>query len=93
MNQNRAFEFLNEAYSLLSYPGNSDKARLLVRLAAGEVQELLDRLAELEATRPASPTSPAGRGVLIVDAQRATPALLAEQARGHRRALPANPAL
>lgn len=93
MNQNRAFEFLNEAYSLLSYPGNGDKARLLVRLAAGEVQELLDRLAELEATRPASPTPPDGRGVLIVDAQRATPALLAEQARGQRRALPANPAL
>jgi len=79
---NRAIEFLSEAYSLLGYFGNGDKARLLVRLAMGEVEELQDRLAALEGARPTSPTSPtspAGRGVLIVEAQPMTPALLAGQ--------------
>jgi len=84
---NRALEFLNEAYGLLAYWGNHEKARLLVRLALGEVEELQDRLAAFEGARPASltsPTSPAGRGVLIVDAQRATlaaatPAALVER--------------
>ncbi len=84
---NRAIEFLNEAYGLLGYFGNGDKARLLVRLAMGEVEELQDRLAALEGARPTSPTSPAGRGVLIVDAQPMTPALLSGQ---RRAALPGN---
>ncbi len=81
---NRAFEFLQKAYSLLAYWGNHEKARLLVRLALGEVEELQDRLAAFEGARLTSPTSPAGRGVLVVDAQRATlaavtPAALVER--------------
>ena len=37
---NRAIEFLDEAYSLLGYFGNDDRARLLVRLAVDEVRIL-----------------------------------------------------
>lgn len=81
---NRALEFLNEAYSLLGYPGagNTEKARLLVRLAIAEVEELADH------------AHGDGRGVLIVDAM--TPALLAESPRlttaleWRRAALPGN---
>lgn len=80
---NRAMEFLNEAYSLLGYFGNDDRARLLVRLAAGEVQELLDSIATLTTARQAQPD---GRGVLIVEA-RAIPALLQERPRADLRAL------
>ena len=67
---NRAIEFLNEAYSLLGYFGNDDRARLLVRLAVGEVQELLDLLERQ-----------LGCGVLIADAQPMTPARLTETPR------------
>ena len=79
MNQNRALEFLNEAYSLLGYPnaGNAEKARLLVRLAIGEVEELADHAAQ----------HGDGRGVLIVEAQRMTPARLTARPRA---ALPGN---
>lgn len=82
---NRALEFLNEAYGLLGYPdsGNAGKARLLVRLAIGEVEELANH-----AARPATATALPqphgdgdGRGVLIVDAQRMTPAFLAARPR------------
>lgn len=83
---NRAIEFLDEAYSLLGYFGNDDRARLLVRLAAGEVVELLDRLAELEAARLTSPTSPDRHGVLVMNAQPLTPARIVEG----RAALPGN---
>lgn len=82
---NRALEFLNEAYGLLGYFGNDDRARLLVRLAVGEVEELLDRLATLEG-RHATPNGD-GRGVLIVEAQPMTPALLAAR---QSAALPGN---
>lgn len=78
---NRAYEFLSEAYNLLAYWGNHEKARLLVRLALGEVEELQDRLAAFEGARLTSPTSPTsqdGRGVLVVDAQPMTPARLTE---------------
>lgn len=83
---NRALEFLNEAYSLLGYPnaGNTEKARLLVRLAIGEVEELADH------------GDGDGRGVLIVEAQRMTPARLTESPRlataleWRRAALPGN---
>ena len=49
---NRALEFLNEAYNLLGYPGNGDRARLLVRLAAGEVSELLEQARPVVAVLP-----------------------------------------
>ncbi len=92
---NRAIEFLNEAYGLLGYYGNDDQARLLVRLAVGEVQELLDRMALYEATNYAleqrqqtrSVTTPNDGGVLVVEAQPLTPARLAERPRA---ALPGN---
>lgn len=77
---NRAIELLNEAYGLLGYFGNNDRARLLVRLAIGEVAELLDRLAALEG-RATATANDDGRGVLIVDAQRMTPAFLTERRR------------
>lgn len=77
---NRAIELLNEAYGLLGYFGNDDRARLLVRLAIGEVAELLDRLAALEGRATATANGD-GRGVLIVDAQRMTPAFLAKRRR------------
>jgi len=48
MVQNRAVEFLGEAYGLMEYYSNYSTARTLVRLAIGEVQELLDRLARYE---------------------------------------------
>ena len=78
MNTNRALEFLNEAYGLLGYFGNDDRARLLIRLAMGEVEELLDRHADGDGD---------GRGVLIVEAQRMTPARLTARPRA---ALPGN---
>lgn len=71
---NRAIEFLNEAHGLLEY-GHIDQAQLLVRLAMTEVQELLAWIAALEAQRGD------GRGVLIVSAQRMTPAKLTESRR------------
>ena len=49
MIQNRAVEFLGEAYGLMEYYSNYQTARMMVRLAIGEVQELLDRLAQYEA--------------------------------------------
>lgn len=78
---NRALEFLNEAYGLLGYFGNDDRARLLIRLAMGEVEELLDRHADGDGD---------GRGVLIVEAQRMTPARLAARPRA---AFPGNSGL
>jgi hypothetical protein len=48
MVQNRAIEMLTEAYGLIPYYGNRDTVQMLVRLAIGEVQELLDRLARYE---------------------------------------------
>ena len=75
---NRAMEYLNEAYGLLGYPGNDDQARLLVRLAVGEVAELLDRLALYDATDyQLEQRQKARRGaVLVAEAQAMTPALL-----------------
>jgi hypothetical protein len=101
--ENRAFEFLSEAYSLLAYWGNHEKARLLVRLALGEVEELQDRLALCNATdyeltrriEARSVTTPGG--VLVGNAQPLTPARLTESPRlatalewGRRAALPGN---
>ena len=80
---NRALEYLNEAYGLLGYPGNDDQARLLVRMAVGEVVELLDRLAPYEATdnqlEQRQKVQPGG--VLVVEAQRMTPARLVQGTR------------
>lgn len=45
---NRAMEFLQQAWHLLVWWGNCEKARLLVELTMGEVQELYNRIAELE---------------------------------------------
>lgn len=45
MNNNRALEFLSEAYTLMQYPHNLNQARCLVRLAVEEVQELLGQVA------------------------------------------------
>jgi hypothetical protein len=74
--RNRTLEFLREAHSLLDYPiGNSDKAQLLVRLAIGEVEELLEQIPV--------PTE-YGSGVLVVDAQRMTPARLETNSRNVR---------
>ena len=75
MNNNRALEFLAEAYNLLGYFGNDGQARLLVRLAIGEVQELLEQLA----------ATGDGSGALVVDAQQMTPAKLTAR---HSAALP-----
>ncbi len=86
---NRAMEFLTEALKQ-HYAGW--KARQFVKLAVAEVYELLEentnlrqRLTALEGRAPATPDGD-GRGVLIVDAQRATraaatPAILTEQRR------------
>lgn len=52
MMQNRAVEFLTEAYGLMEYYGNQHTARALVRLAIEEVRELLEQLEQYEA--PAS---------------------------------------
>lgn len=90
---NRAIEFLNEAHSLLHYWQNIDEARLLVRLAIKEVQELLERLALSEATNyeltrcieARSATTPGA--VLVADVQLMTPARLTTQ---RRAALPGN---
>ena len=81
--QNRAMEYLNEAYGLLGYPGNDDQARLLVRLAVGEVAELLDRLALYDATDyQLEQRQKVRRGaVLVAEAQRMTPARLTESQR------------
>ena len=82
---NRALEFLNEASRLLVWWGNSEQGRMLVNLAIGEVRELLDRVAELEAQHATPTALPKpngdGRGVLVVEAQPMTPARLAARPR------------
>lgn len=93
MNQNRALEFLYAAE--ISFPILHDrwgwKAKHFVELAITEVQELVDRLAELEgqhATPTALPQPEGdGRGVLVVEAQPMTPAFLTANSRA---ALPDN---
>lgn len=85
--KNRALEFLNEAYGLLEWWGNSEKARLLVRLALGEVEELQDKLALCNATDYELAQRIAARGVttpgtvLVGNTQPMTPALLSESTR------------
>lgn len=82
---NRAMDYLNEAYRLLEFPdfeSGSGKGRLLVRLAIQEVQELLAYIAELEgqhATPTALPRPYSDGRVLIVDAQPMIPARLTER--------------
>jgi len=81
---NRTLEFLREAHSLLDYPiCNSDRAQLLVRLAIGEVEELLDRLALYE-TSDYALEQRSGGPVLVVDAQWMTPAQLVTRPRAAR---------
>ena len=53
MNNNRALEFLSEAYTLMQYPHNLNQARCLVRLAVEEVQELLRQIALYDMTNRA----------------------------------------
>jgi hypothetical protein len=83
-------EFLHAAKG--SFPLLHDrwgwKSKHYIDLAIDEVQELLDRLEELEAARPTSPTLPDGRGVLVMNAQPLAPALTAQ--RRARAALPGN---
>lgn len=76
MTANRALEFLTAALGSfpLFYDRRTWKAKHFVELALDEVQELLDRLAALEAAQT-MPTAD-GRGVLIVNAATATPARL-----------------
>jgi len=71
MSQNRALEFLYAALGAfpLLYDRRTWKAKHFVELALDEVQELVDRLEELEGRPTATPN---GSGVLIVDAQHAT---------------------
>jgi len=85
---NRAKEFLLEALGLMKY-GKYAQAQTVVYHALQEVYELeqLAAQAESEPTMaPPKPDSNAGP-VLVVEAQRMTPALLAESPRA---ALPGN---
>lgn len=67
---NRALEFLREAHGLLSYPDscNAAKARLLVRLALGEVEELLARRLEAQHIAPPTLPKPSDGRVIVVEA-------------------------
>jgi len=69
MSNNRALEFLSEAYTLMQYPHNLDQARCLVRLAVGEVQELLGQVALYDMT---------DRALAVRIEARVRPALLVE---------------
>lgn len=78
---NRALEFLREADRImanLSYT-NKDTAQTLIRLAMGEVGELLDRIAALETQHVSPPHSNDGPAVLIAEAM--TRARLTESSR------------
>lgn len=91
MVQNRAIEFLSEASRLLVWWGNAEQGRMLVNLAIGEVQELLEQLASVDAmnhqlTRCIESLSVItdqqandnGRGVLIEEMRPMIPARLVE---------------
>jgi len=81
---NRALEFLREADRImanLSYT-NKNTAQTLIRLAMGEVGELLDRIAALETQHVSPPHSNDGPAVLIAEAM--TPARLEESSRALR---------
>lgn len=78
---NRALEFLREADRImanLSYT-NKNTAQTLIRLAMGEVGELLDRIAALETQHVSPPHSNDGPAVLIAEAM--TRARLTESSR------------
>jgi hypothetical protein len=89
MNRNRALEFLNEAHGMVDWYQHRLTTKTMIRLAITEVQELLDRIAELEARPTATAITATGGPVLIVDAQPMTPARLTDRQR-ERAALPGN---
>ena len=72
MNNNRALEFLSEAYTLMQYPHNLNQARCLVRLAVVEVQELCEQIALYDMT---------DRALAMRIEARVRPALLVENGR------------
>ncbi|MBN2390747.1 MAG: hypothetical protein JXR84_08490 [Anaerolineae bacterium] len=92
MHNNRALEFVTEAYCLLQYPGNFAKARIYVDMALGEIRELLaiiqhyESAPEKQALRIAAP--PSG-GVLVEDTRAMIPARLVAP-KQPRAALPGN---
>ena len=67
---NRALEFLIEAHGLMQYWSNHEQARLLVRMAVREVEELHERIAVLEG-RIAAPLP----AMLVEQRRQSTPAI------------------
>ena len=92
MCNNRAMEFITEAFCLLQYPNNYARARIYVEMALAEVQELIDRLALYECTdgelAQRIATCPSG-GILVEDTHLLKPAQLCASGQA-RAALPDN---
>ena len=92
MCNNRAMEFITEAFCLLQYPNNYARARIYVEMAMAEVQELIDQIALYECTdgglAQRIATHPSG-GILVENTHLLQPAQLVTSARA-RAALPDN---
>lgn len=91
MHNNRALEFVREAFCLLEYPSNCSRARIYVQMAIDEIAELLEMVQQCDPApdKPAWRIEGPARGILVEDACAMIPARLVASQKT-RAALPGN---